>query len=199
LIVADSLPLLVRDLIGGGDNSANPRYMLPCYIALQLAVGYLFAANMCRARQRARIVWVGAYALLVLAQITSCTINLGAETWWNKGGGNDEYVSLRDLSARANKCAHPVILGSMAGRMFLTNAMALSQMLRPDVALSIGSSDKLPRIPTGYSDIFVWTPTAPQLSELRRAGYDLKPVGVSGFSFRLEPVMPIKPAAARPS
>ncbi|NET59943.1 MAG: dolichyl-phosphate-mannose-protein mannosyltransferase [Symploca sp. SIO2E6] len=43
MILANTLPLILPDLIFGGQRSASTRYFIPCFLGIQLAVAYLFA------------------------------------------------------------------------------------------------------------------------------------------------------------
>ncbi|MEO0377853.1 MAG: glycosyltransferase family 39 protein [Cyanobacteria bacterium P01_A01_bin.17] len=73
------LSLMLIDLVQSGQSSANPRYMVPLMMAIQLAVAHLFA---CKIFEKSPQLigrshrWTGVMAFVIGVGLFSCTLNL---------------------------------------------------------------------------------------------------------------------------
>lgn len=73
--------LALPDLLLGGKRSAVSRYLIVCYPAIQLAVGYWMAhLQSTRWHPWKQVVLPG----VVVASVASCVVSLFAPTWWSK-------------------------------------------------------------------------------------------------------------------
>lgn len=84
LVAVTSLPLAFPDLILGGQRSLRVRYLIPCYVGLQIAIAYLLTtlSTRCKGWKKA----IGRLLLIALltAGLSGCFLSMNAETWWNK-------------------------------------------------------------------------------------------------------------------
>jgi uncharacterized membrane protein len=92
LIGSTALPLMLPDIISGGQRSGIPRYLIPSYVGIELAVAYAIAyhLNLDKNNQFISIIqskqkiWQGIFIALITLGIISATISAEAETWWHK-------------------------------------------------------------------------------------------------------------------
>lgn len=84
LAVSAFLPMIVMDAFDLGRRSIIPRYQLPLWLAVQLAVSLhlsrAWSSSKKLERQRAQVAWV---ALLILGAVSGY-LNLRSRTWWNQ-------------------------------------------------------------------------------------------------------------------
>lgn len=108
LIGVTALAHGLSDIIFGGRRSLLPRYLIPCYLGIQLAVSYLFATQLTTFsvnlwRQR---LWKLVLAILLSGGIVSCVLISQAQGW------NDDQASLTNLEVAPiiNKTNHPLVI-----------------------------------------------------------------------------------------
>jgi uncharacterized membrane protein len=128
-LLATTLPILVSDLFGGGIVRL-PRYFTPCYLYLEYCLVGLLAA-MIGTRKIGRPVWGYAFLIILLGARTASVIQSAqAMTWWNKMQDNSIAVA-----RTVDRSARPLIVSDAD----LLYALALSNYLRPDVAVAMRS------------------------------------------------------------
>jgi uncharacterized membrane protein len=141
------------------------RYVLPTYLAISLTL-----AHFCAATQRPRFgrghwqawQWPIVISLIVTIGLMSCGQAVQAQQWWNKYFSNCNPA----IAQIVNQSPRPLIIGDGTGGVFfdhgLSNLLALSHYLKPDVSLQIGlETQPIVAIANdGYSDRFVVTPSA---------------------------------------
>jgi uncharacterized membrane protein len=84
LVIGTSLPLLVPDILFGGQRSTVTRYLLPFFLCLQVAVAYLIAQLLITAKRSHQSIGMTLAALLAIAGIVSGGLHSQSNTWWNK-------------------------------------------------------------------------------------------------------------------
>ncbi|NES83047.1 MAG: hypothetical protein F6K10_17475 [Moorea sp. SIO2B7] len=85
LIGVTALALALPDLILGGIRSGVARYLIPCYLGCQIAVGYLLADKISYINiSKWRNLWQIITVVIISTGIISCAVIFQAETWWNK-------------------------------------------------------------------------------------------------------------------
>lgn len=153
-IAANGLFLMFYDVISGGQRSGIARYLFPSYLALQLAVAYLFASRLRlnTGRNLQRRIWQFAYVVLLGLGIVSCAVSASAETWWHK------YSCYYDVEVAqlVNQGQNPLVIASPNR---LSRLITLSYKLNPDVRfLLLTDSDRL-EITEPSSSLFLFRPT----------------------------------------
>lgn len=125
LAAIPSLPFMALDVISGGVRSAIPRYFIPAYLAIELAIAY-FLGYQIRKTQKpvAAFLAISLSAWLVILGGMSSIKLVYADTWWSK------YSNVYDQSIAAvvNKSPKAVVMGDVATRL-----IALSYSLQEDV------------------------------------------------------------------
>jgi hypothetical protein len=187
LIATTALFLAVPDVIKGGRRSTNPRYLVPCYVGIQLAVAYLLSAkisnNLDNFKQQK--LWKIVMVALLSAGIISGGVSAQADTWWNKSSS----VLRGDLQVAetVNQASNPLIISD--GN--IQYIMPLSYRLEPKVKLLIEpgcytscyknpnlalKKPQLSKIPEGFSELFLYRPSSKLRSAVQQQNYQIDPV-----------------------
>jgi uncharacterized membrane protein len=181
LLLSTLLPLLPMSL----KDALPSRYLLPCYLALQLSLAYLLGNSLQNSQAcRPRWLWSSATVFLVAVGLLSCTSIARADSWWVK-----QYSSCNvQVAEVVNQSPKPLIISDGDGvRTFdhaLSNIISVARLVKPETQFQVFLENKLPdtiEIAQGYSDRFLFSPSKPLLEKLQ-AQYpaeQLKPV-VSG-------------------
>ncbi|MGK7905501.1 MAG: glycosyltransferase family 39 protein [Hormoscilla sp.] len=168
LSVVPWLVLALPDLISGSTRSNVQRYIIPCFLGIQLAVAYLLAT--CSAnRHRSWLPKVMMVTLFSLG-IISCSMSAQAETWWNKRSDSN----VLEVAPIINQSSHPLVITKAKGGMRIA---PLSYRLDPDVNILLIQSS-LPDIPEGFREVFLYAPGPTLISEIEQQ-YNFVPVSKS--------------------
>jgi uncharacterized membrane protein len=150
LIGVTALALMLPDVIIGGTRSINARYLIPCYLGIQLAVAYLLAnkvfATFVKFQQRK--FWQLVMVILISGSVLSCVLISQAETWWSKY--SDYYDA--QIAHIVNEVERPLVIIDNPWRV-----LPLSYSLDSNVRLQVTPDpDSVPTISEGFSDIFIY-------------------------------------------
>lgn len=171
LIIVPTLPLLLKDLFDGGQRSSIPRYLIPCYLAIQLAVAYLIS------HYWQHKLWRIIAVVIISAGVVSCAISSQAETWWNK------YSSYYNppVARIVNQSKQPLVIGSNAIRV-----TSISYLLDPKVRLMLVKEPNVPKITNRFSDVFLFRPAKSLKSGLEKQRYKVELVHEPGDLWRIK-------------
>ena len=126
---------LPADLIRGGIRSINTRYMIPCYLGMQIAVSYFLAVKMTSPQVTMQLqkLWRLALAALLCMGIISCCIYLPADSWWNK---DRSYINIR-IARTVNSASKPLIITEFPEYNVHTigNLLGMSHQIDPKAKL----------------------------------------------------------------
>jgi len=156
LICTTAIPLMGADLIQGGVRSASSRYLIPCFLGIQLSVAYLLATQMMNGNSLKQKLWQILTAVLISVGVVSCAISSQSQTSWIK------VVSyhLPQVASIINQTNHPILISNDFGINW-GNVFALSYLLKPNVQLQLVVDSNIPKIPNGFSDVFLLNPSDP--------------------------------------
>ncbi|MBD2447264.1 glycosyltransferase family 39 protein [Nostoc sp. FACHB-152] len=154
------LALILPDVIIGGKLSFRPRYFMPSYIGIQLAVSYLLATQIMSANLITRKFWQMILVILVCIGVLSCSVSSQAETWWNKGSHANPQIA-----RIINKTNKPLLISSN-NSLNIGDLMSLSHLLSEKVQIQLVIEPKMPQIPKGFSQIFLYNPSKAFQSKL---------------------------------
>ncbi len=183
---ATSLPLVLPDLILGGQRSTAGRYLVPTILGMQIAIAFLFAnvltnpATRIFTRQTSQLKisqifaikpWLsrltqGAIAIVLLLNLGAGFDILKAETSWIKVIN----YNLPSLTAIVNQSQKSLVISAAEGINFGT-IFALAHTLNPQVKLILLDSSHLLDMAqitnqtTGFRNVFLLNPS----EELRRS------------------------------
>lgn len=172
LMVAPTIPLLLKDLIYGGQRSSIPRYLIPCYLGIQLAVAYLVSKKIA-----ANKLWSIIAVVIISGGVVSCAISSQSETWWNK------YSSYYNppVARIINQKNQPLVIGSNAIRV-----TSLSYLLKPKVKIMLVKEPNVPKITGKFSDLFLFRPAKTLKSGLEQQNYKVELVHEPGDLWQLK-------------
>ncbi len=165
LIGFTAIALIAPDLILGGRRSSISRYLIPCYLGIQLAVAYLFAEQISEKPSQPIIfggfsrqkIWQIALVALISWGVVSGIFIAPAETWWIKKNSHNHPQAARLI----NQAVRPLLISSDYN-FNVGEILSLSYLLDPKTKLQLVSEPSIPKIPEGFSDIFLFN-TSPSL------------------------------------
>lgn len=156
LIGSIALPLVLVDLYMGWRLTSFSRYLVPCWLGIQLTVAYLLAnkitANSPNSRQQK--LWQVVVIALISGGILSCTVSSQAEALWNKGS----YYNSK-IAHIINQANRPLLIGYSSA---MCDMLSLSYLLNPKVKLLLlpifPGSELLIKIPERFNEAFLFDP-----------------------------------------
>lgn len=169
LIGVTALALGIPDLLHGGQRFTVTRYLIPCFVGLQLAVVYLLATYFTAPRQswKFRLATV-IFSILIVLGIASCSVYTQANTWWNKVL-NSNYPQVADIINRHDR---PLIIADAFGYN-PASLISLSYLLKPNTQLlllpAVGNSFPVNALPGNIQTIFLFN-----LPEVFRQQFEAK-------------------------
>ena len=192
LMGTTGLALMLPDIISGGQRSGIARYLIPCYLGIQLAVADAIAhhitPNITPNKNRPVIsvnplqqkLWQGIFISLITLGIISSSMSMEAETWWHKYSSyyNPEVAQI------INQTDRPLVISSQKRVSRITS---LSYKLNPEVKILLIKNRQIPAIDGAFKNLFVFRPSA----ELYQAfeenpNYQLIPAHPFGHLFKLQ-------------
>ena len=165
-IGASALPLVLQDLIFGGIRSYNNRYLIAFYLGIHLAVAYLFATKIAStsAKLWQQKLWQIALISLISCGVVSCAIISPAETWWNKYYSSESIPIAKIL----NQAKSPLAIVDDSYWWSKNNVWSMIDFLEPKVKLKLVVEQNIPRIPDGFSDVFLFSPSEELKSKIKK-------------------------------
>ncbi len=154
LIAVPAVPLMLPDFIFGGMRSLSPRYLMPSYLGIQLAVAYLLAYQLYNGSLLRRQIWQTIMVLVIIGGVLSCGVSSQAETWWSKvvSYGNPQVAKI------INQAERPLLISDSFGINY-GNVFSLSYLAEPKVRFQLVKDNNIPKIPQG-TNVFLLNPSA---------------------------------------
>ncbi|MEW6491017.1 MAG: glycosyltransferase family 39 protein [Cyanobacteriota bacterium] len=172
MIGVPALALIIPDLIFGGMRSSVPRYLIPCFLGILLAVAYLFGSKIVLSSFIQQKLWQFLMMILISAGVVSCTVYSQSQVWWNKKP-SDTHVQAASIINQTNR---PLLITSYY-RANLGELLSMSYLLNEKVRLQLISEPNIPKIPQGFSDIFVFNPSQGLKSGIgQNSNYTIVPI-----------------------
>lgn len=147
LIAVTALVLVLPDLIVGGQRSFSSRYLIPCFLGIQLAVAYLLATQIFDPIFSHQKTWQAILLVMLSGGIVSCVMISQAETWWNKPVGYHNHSIARVI----NQASHPLLLSNTSD-INIGDVISLSYLLTPKVQLQLVVDPNIPKLPADCVD-----------------------------------------------
>jgi uncharacterized membrane protein len=185
------IPALPIALINHGALISQLRYLVPVFLATQLALTALFCASFPDERRgrAGPIVFSATYLLIVGFSALSCVISAGADTWYPKA-----YQRSPHVAALINQSAGALVVGDEAtsNDRGTSRVLEIAYSLDPNVAMRVNLHceacliEPPPRIDVfadadRFRNIFVLgmlkRPIPPGNYEVRQIGIDINPAG----------------------
>lgn len=162
LIGVTALTLGLPDLILGGRRSVRTRYLMPCYLGIQLSVAYLLATQMANSL-RWRKFWQIVMLLLILGGVISGVISSQAQSAWSKNMSiTKHYPAMAQI---INKAEEPLVVSDVTA----TSVLSLSYLLNPNVKLQLVLPPNIPNISRGFTEVFLFDTSETLLQKLQQS------------------------------
>ena len=147
-----AMPILA-DLVLGGRRSSVPRYLLPFYIGVQIAVVYLFFQKLTPLDHKSpqQRNWQLAFVGLTLCGVVSAVGMTTSTEWWTKSYSNSNFA----ISALINQSSNPTLVSSSAE---LGDVLSLSYYLTDKTRLYLVHQPQQQLQPMD-GDIFLLNPS----------------------------------------
>jgi uncharacterized membrane protein len=136
LMGSTALPLMLPDIISGGQRSGIARYLIPSYVGIELAVAYAIAHHLNLEKNQAiasishwqQKIWQGIFITLITLGIISAIISAEAETWWHKYSSyyNPEVAQI------INQSENPLVI---CPQERVSRITSLSYKLKPEAKI----------------------------------------------------------------
>jgi uncharacterized membrane protein len=177
LIGSTWLTLLCLDLSLGGTRSTINRYLIPCFVGIQLAVAYVLGDRIERnwhgvERQK---LWQIIAIFIFSCGIISATVSSYNIMWWNKGA--NYYVPTMAAIIKGADTSL-VITDNRTENKPLTNIsgdiISLSYLLEPETHIQLVIKPNIPKISSKFKNIFLFNSSENLRDNLQKQGYQLK-------------------------
>jgi uncharacterized membrane protein len=172
-LISGILPVVIPDLVQGGQRSQMARYMMPALLCLEICLAGLLA-KLLGGNRKARIL---GYFLLILIFISSAAFSnafFKQGAWWNKFSS---YYNPQ-IAEHINRSPKPLIFSNN----FTTNPgdmLSLSYLVKPQTPFLLCMDDDIHDLPKGY-ELFVLSPDG-QFSNMLTRRYAIKLNPVAGI------------------
>jgi len=194
LIGSTALPLMLPDIISGGQRSGIARYLIPSYVGIELAVAYAIAYHLNLEKNNPLIsishikqkLWQGIFIALITLGIISATISAEAETWWHKYSSyyNPEVAQI------INQIENPLVISPQERVSRITS---LSYKLKPEAKILLIQNQDISLLDSpsfteeiNSQNLFVFRPSAELYQVLdQNPNYQLIPLHTYGHLFKL--------------
>lgn len=168
LIGVTAIALALPDLIAGGRTSSTPRFLIPCYLGIQIAIAYLFATKISFASVtfKQKKLWQLAIIAVISAGVLSCAIAAQAEMWWNKAPSLDRHTP--ETANLINGAVDPLVVSDAPIHLITPLTYRLNpkvQMkMNPYCYTSCRSSSfavnyNISKIPESFKQVFLFKPS----------------------------------------
>jgi uncharacterized membrane protein len=162
--------LIGRDLVQHSHWSTTARYLIPTWLAMQLAVAYALDRWMApsgEVRRGVRLAAPAIFVALLLLEGVSSWIGTRASAWYN----NELSAATPSLANAIDETENPLVVGEKSWAFYLD----ASNYLRPDVQVLLFADARGAHIDTaGYRNVLVPTPSAALRAALQQSGYALR-------------------------
>lgn len=175
LIGVTGLALMLPDFVLGR-RYGTTRFITPCILGIQLSLAYLIATqttSLSISNHRQKL-WKFVAVVLISFGVLSCAISSQAEIWWSKKP--DDNKDNQKIAYIINQTTQPLLIKD--GN--LIPIQTLGYMLDPKVRLLLVRESNIPKIPDGFSDVFLFQPSESLKSGLERVdGSEVKLINES--------------------
>lgn len=173
IIVSPALPLVLADLILGGQRSGASRYFLPSYIGILLSVSYLLATQL---NSNFTNIWKQKLWQLFMVFLFTISIFSSAyispqKFWWNNVGSR--YDRNPEIARLINQAKAPLVISDTRW----TNIITLSHDLDRKTKFQLVNAQNLDQIPANFSNYFLYQPSKRLTKKLQqRNDYQIQPI-----------------------
>lgn len=162
--------LAIPDIILGGQGSTPMRYLLPCYLGIQIAIAYLFAYKITSISPKVwkHHLWKLIALIVISGGVLSSAVYIQTDTWWNKYA---EYYH-SEVAKIVDRTDDAVIIVPWFNMRTLSHVLS-SEVIMQDMT----TEQEVSFISRDFDNVFIYK--SQKLSELfleNNADYKLKDV-----------------------
>ena len=163
LILVTSLTLAIPDLISGGVRSTVARYLIPCYLGIQLSMVNLiyrkinFPPTIPFAKKTGQFI----LAILLLVGIISCSVIINSPTWWIKSIHSQNVPIVNII----NRSENPLIL---TPQHMTSHLISISHDLNNNPRFRLVDKPNVNEIEKEFSDQFLLNYPQPWLDMIEK-------------------------------
>ncbi|NEO98937.1 MAG: hypothetical protein F6K58_09720 [Symploca sp. SIO2E9] len=174
LIGVTAVTLMLPDLILGSTRSLGIRYLIPCYLGIQLTVAYLLATKISLYTNWLQKFWIILTITIISAGVVACTINAQKEVSWSKS--DEKAKQFIQVAQNINQANRPMVISNGDPIYVLTLSYRLEDKVNLQLINHLNMLN-MPKIDDDFSDIFLFNPADNLKEEIGlRTDYHLKPV-----------------------
>jgi uncharacterized membrane protein len=146
--------VLLPDLVFGGSRSLHPRYLMPGFLAVELAVAYVIATAWDSGSGAERLTARAGLAALLALGLASQVMILRADTWWSKNYSWQNHA----IAKMINATERPLVLASASG-VALGEITSLAYGLKASARIWGEAAGGAPVPAEGFTAVFALTPS----------------------------------------
>jgi uncharacterized membrane protein len=151
--------LAIPDFLTNGQRTLQARFLIPCYLSLQITVAYLLATkiNSPYLPKWQRQIWLWIAIAVLIGGIFSSTQIAYAETAWNKGNNQNDP----EIARIVNQTSHPLLVVSDYQSLYNCNATYLfsfSHLLEQKVKLLLVNQSNFSIPMDRFSKVYLYNP-----------------------------------------
>jgi uncharacterized membrane protein len=156
------LALILLDLIFNGQLSTAARYMMPCYLGIQMAIAYLlthriyFAVTVAK-QQAWRVVALG----LISLSLFSCLSHLQTPSKYQKS----RNLSNQPIASLLNQADSPTLIATPDQTL---DIISLSYLLKPDIKIEISPAIHFESALKSCRPLFLFNPSESLIKEIQK-------------------------------
>jgi uncharacterized membrane protein len=165
LIGIPFLSFAIPDIFLGGRGSARTRYLIPCYLGLQITLAYLLTTQILWGKALMQKISRAVLIALTVIWIAVAVVSSQSYLWWNKSFTKSDYVPI--VVSLINQAEKPLVISD--GNEI--EVLVLSYNLAPKVKLQLVDNPTQLRIPQGFDSLFLLNPSKKLRRTLNRRGY----------------------------
>jgi uncharacterized membrane protein len=159
LFAVTALVLAILDFLTNGQRTLQARFLIPCYLSIQVAVAYLFATKFTSPYfpKLQKKIWLWLAIAILIGGIFSSTEMTYSETAWNKGNNQNDP----EVARIVNQATAPLLVVSNYESLYNCNATYLfsfSHLLKPKVKLLLVNQSGISIPSDRFSKIFLYNP-----------------------------------------
>ena len=150
LILVTAFTLALPDLVSGGIRSTVARYLIPCYLGIQLSIVNLiyhqvhFIPTIPLAKKIGQFI----LAILLLVGIISCSVIINSPTWWSKSIHSQNVPIVNIINSSEN----PLIL---TPQYMTSHLISISHDLNNNPRFRLVDKPNISEVEKVYSDQFL--------------------------------------------
>ncbi|HEY9629897.1 MAG TPA: glycosyltransferase family 39 protein [Coleofasciculaceae cyanobacterium] len=167
LIAVPFLALALPDVFAGGERSLRLRYLIPCYLGIQITFAYFFTTQALWAKRWGQKFWRLVLILLLASGILACAVNTQTQVGWTKSIRKSGYYPI--AASWINYADRPLVISDEQSE----DLLSFSYELKPEVKFQLVTQPRRLKIAEGYGTVFLLNPSARLKNLLERRDYRL--------------------------